>query len=129
MVPLRKLSLAMLGLLLAGCGTAATPVAVPAGEWGGRNADLQVTTAGATALFKCGATAQVTSHLALDGSGRFDVAGTYDPRLVQGGPRAARFSGSLSGSRLQLTVTVDQTALGPFDLAQGQAGSFDPCNF
>jgi len=119
--------LGCLGFL--GCASNATLVSVPRGDWGGHNADLAVTDAGATAQFKCGAVGQVVQRLSLDGSGRFTATGTYDPRLVQGGPRPATFSGSVSGSHLQLSIQTADGTVGPFDLVMGQAASFDVCNF
>jgi hypothetical protein len=102
---------------------------VATGLWGGHNVELQVEDMGATAQFKCGAVGQVNGRLTLDSSARFDAAGTYDPKLVLGGPRTARYTGSLQGDRLVLNVEVEQTTIGPFDLQQGQRGAFDVCNF
>jgi hypothetical protein len=45
------------------------------------------------------------------------------------GPRPARFSGTLNGATLQMAVTVDGNLVGTFQLAPGQAASFDVCNF
>ena len=115
--------------LLAGCADDPVPADVAAGTWGGRNIELTIGGQGATFLFKCGAIGRAEGGLALDASAHFAVSGTYEPKLVQGGPRAARYTGSLSGTRLTVNVDVDQTTLGPFELQQGQAGAFDPCNF
>jgi len=117
------------GFALAGCVSDPTPALVPVGDWGGRNAELVVTESGATAQFKCGASGQVAVPLRLDPSGRFTVAGTYDSKLVQGGPQPATYAGRVSGSQLELTIEVDGSALGPFTLSPGQAASFDVCNF
>ena len=117
------------GFVLAGCAADPVPADVAAGTWGGRNVEVTVDGQGATFLFKCGAVGRAEGPLALDSSGHFAVDGTYDPKLVQGGPRAARYTGNLSGTRLTVNVVVDQTTLGPFELQQGQAGAFDPCNF
>jgi hypothetical protein len=119
--------LCSLGLL--SCTSNPGLASVPRGDWGGHNADLTVSDSGATALFKCGAAGQVAQPLSLDGSGRFTATGTYDPRLVLGGPRAATFSGALSGSHLQLSIQTADGAVGPFDLVMGQPASFDVCNF
>jgi hypothetical protein len=121
--------LLLLCLALSGCTSDPSPVQVPAGDWGGKNADLVVTESGATAQFKCGDTGQVAVPLRLDPSGGFAVSGTYDPNLVQGGPRPASYTGRLSGSQLQLTIQVEGSARGPFTLVRGQAASFDVCNF
>jgi hypothetical protein len=114
---------------LASCVSDPTPAQVPVGDWGGTNADLVVTESGATAQFKCGASGQIPLPLRLDASGRFTASGTYDPRLVQGGPRPATYTGRVSGSQLELTVEVDGSALGPFTLFPGRAAAFDVCNF
>lgn len=126
---MKRLLLGLTGLVLVGCTSSSLPVSVPPGDWGGHNAGLTVTRTGATALFKCGASGQITQALSLDGSGRFSASGTYDPKLVQGGPRPATFTGMLSGSNLQLTVQTGDSVLGPFDLSQNQAAMFDVCNF
>lgn len=115
--------------VLAGCADDPVPADVATGTWGGRNIELTVDGQGGTFLFKCGAVGRAEGALALDSSGHFAVGGTYEPKLVQGGPRPARYTGSLSGTRLTLNVEVDQTTLGPFELQQGQPGAFDPCNF
>jgi len=114
---------------LAGCSTDATGVPVPSGDWGGQNAELVVTDGGATARFKCGASGQIPSPLGLDDSGRFTAAGTYDPRLVQGGPRPATYSGRLSGDELDFTIEVEGSSVGPFVVFLGRPASFDVCNF
>ena len=106
-----------------------TPSQVPTGDWGGKNAELLVTASGATAQLKCGASGQITLPLRLDAAGRFTASGTYDPKLVQGGPRPATYTGRLTGSQLELTIEVESSALGPFTLLRGQPASFDVCNF
>jgi hypothetical protein len=116
-------------LALTACSSGSGEMSVAKGVWGGHNIELQVDDAGATAQFKCGAFGQVNGGLALDASSHFDAGGTYDPKLVLGGPRAARYTGSLRGDRLVLNVEVEQTTIGPFDLQQGQKGTFDVCNF
>lgn len=121
----------LLGLssVLAGCADDPNPADLAAGTWGGRNIELQVDEQLATLRFKCGALGRVDGTIVLEASSRFSVNGTYDPVLVQGGPRLAHYTGTLEGTRLTLDVQVDQTTLGPFELRQGQAGAFDPCNF
>jgi hypothetical protein len=125
----KKSLLALCSVVLLGCASNPMPVSVPSGDWGGHNADLTVTDVGATAQFKCGAVGQVTQALSLDSSGRFSVSGTYDPKIVLGGPRPATFTGSLTGSRLQLSIQTGDTVLGPFDLGRNEAAAFDVCNF
>jgi hypothetical protein len=47
--------------------------------------ELIVDAAGATATFRCAAKGRVDQPLTVDGSGTFDLPGTYDPVLVLGG--------------------------------------------
>ena len=123
----RLLGLAV--LVLAACGGDPGDLKVAQGIWGGQNIELQVESGGATAQFKCGAVGLVNGPLVLDTSGHFTASGTYEPKLVTGGPRPAAYSGSLSGRSLALNVEVEQTVIGPFELQQGQKGTFEPCNF
>ncbi len=126
----RTRNLVVAVLFSSGCGASEFRVTVPAGEWGGSDVDLQVSASSATATFKCGATGTVSQALTLDAAGRFQVMGTYESRLVLGGPHQAQYSGSISGSTMDLTVRlVDDGTLGPFSLEQGRQGTFSPCNY
>lgn len=83
----RWLSFTLPLLAAAACGP--SPVSVPKGEWGGRNMSLFVDDAGASASFKCGAQGRINQPLVLNDSGTFDLTGTYDAVVVNGGaPRA-----------------------------------------
>jgi len=115
-------------LVVVGCNQEGN-VAVTPGEWGGRNVDLVVTDVGASATFKCGAVGRLTGPLMVDDTGHFSAAGTYEPKLVLGGPRPALYSGTLSGSHLALGVQIGSDTPQQFDLTLGQAGSFEPCNY
>jgi hypothetical protein len=101
---------------------------VPAATWGGHNAELVVTSSGATAQFKCGATGSIDMPLMLRDS-TFDEAGTYTPHVINTGTQAARYSGSVSGSTMTLDVSVGGQPVGTFDLTMGTAATFDVCNF
>jgi hypothetical protein len=116
-------------LPLAAACTGPSQTSVPKGEWGGRNMDLIVDAAGVTVTFKSAAKGRVDQPLTVDGSGTFDLPGTYDPVLVLGGPRPARYAGALNGSTLQVTVTANGTAIGAFQLTQGRPASYAVCNF
>jgi hypothetical protein len=116
-------------MALASCESPDDPRALSTGEWGGRNADFLVTASGATARFKCGAMGVVSRPLAVDASGSFDAPGTYETPVVQVGPQPARFTGSVSGSSMTLSVTVAGSELGPFTLHLGDGATFEPCNF
>jgi hypothetical protein len=116
-------------MALASCESPDDTRAVSTGEWGGRNADFLVAASGATAQFKCGATGMVSVPLTVDASGNFDAPGTYETPVVQVGPQQARFTGSVSGSSMTLSVTVVGSELGPFALHLGEGATFEPCNF
>jgi len=124
----RRVPLTLLPMIVAACSSS-SPVRLPDGEWGGRNLDLIVEEMGASGSFKCGARGRIDQPLTLDESGAFDLPGTYDPAVVAGGPRAARYVGAMSGTTLQVTVSVEGNVIGTFQLAQGRAASFDVCNF
>jgi hypothetical protein len=114
---------------LAACSTDYTGVSIAAGEWGGANADLQVTDTGATVLFKCGAQGVLGKPLVLDSSAHFEVAGTYEPKVIQTGAQPATYLGLVTGDRLVLTVRLQAQTLGPFELQEGRGPTFEPCNF
>jgi hypothetical protein len=116
-------------LFLAACTTDPTGESVATGEWGGTNVDLRITDTGASAQFKCGALGEIGAALVLDSAHRFDAAGTYDPKVVLGGPRPARFTGMVSGTTMTLNVEVEGQSIGSFQLSYGIPGSFEPCNF
>jgi len=121
--------LLFVSLFAAGCTTGPTDARVATGEWGGTNVDLRVSDTASSARFKCGALGEITGPLVLDGSGHFDISGTYDPVLVLGGPRPARFTGTVNGTNMTLSVEAEGQPVGTFQLAFGIAGSFEPCNF
>lgn len=124
-----RFSFLLVSLWMAGCATDPSSDQVAVGEWGGVNVDLQVSASGATAQFKCGALGAIDGPIALDNAQHFDVSGTYDPKLVLGGPRSARFTGTVNGTRMTLTVEVEGQPIGTFELTFGSPGSFEACNF
>ena len=121
-------SIFLIGLAGAACDREGV-VSVAPGEWGGTNVELLVTDSGASATFKCGAVGRLVGPLMVDGSGRFTASGTYEPKLVQGGPRPAQYAGSLNGTHLTLQVQVANDPGQTFELTQGQPAAFEPCNY
>jgi hypothetical protein len=115
--------------LSTGCATEPTDNQVAMGEWGGTNIDLRVAAASASMQFKCGALGEIAGPIPLSGANQFDVAGTYDPVLVLGGPRTARFTGSVKGTNMTLILEVEGQQVGTYQLQFGIPGSFEPCNF
>ena len=103
--------------------------AVPEGRWGGRNAELVVTAAGASARFKCGATGMIDESLRLEGGSSFDVPGSYSTPVINLGVQSARYAGSVSGSDMSLALSVAGQPAGTFQLHLGAEPAFDVCNF
>jgi hypothetical protein len=124
----RLSSFAVLLLLAAGC-SGPSPVSVPKGEWGGRNIGLFVDAAGASVSFKCGAQGRINQPMVVSDTGSFDLTGTYDPVVVNGGARPARYTGTLTGTSLQLTVSLDGGSVGTFEADEGRPAAFDVCNY
>src|SRR5258706_16332210 len=99
--------------LLAACQVAG-PVPTPgqvAGTWGGDNAGLIASDS--TAHVHIGCTLGDTKEaIRLDANGRFDQAGTYDVDafpVARGITHPARFSGTVIGRTMVLTVTLTDT--------------------
>jgi hypothetical protein len=107
---------------------------VSEGPWGGDGTVLEVAEQGATVEWAC-AYGSITAPLALDGAGRFDLAGTYvkeGPGPVREGEtegRPARYQGVLRGDTLELTVSLvePETALGTFTLTKGKRVALRKC--
>jgi hypothetical protein len=101
------------------------------GTWGGENAGLIAFDT--TAHVHIGCTAGDTKQaLVADEQGRFDVPGRYNITLypvARGPDHPARFSGSIEGRVMTLSVTLTDTAvtLGPVELVLGREPRMGPC--
>lgn len=140
-MPVRRMIPALALLCILGCGSSG-PDVVPSGDWAQAMppedinlAELQVDATGA-AIARFGIDtvtnpdqgviycARATlPRLALDSDGRFDVNGTLIGRgngLTSGPPvPAARFTGTVSGNTMNLTVTTVNGVWGRFTLNFG----------
>jgi hypothetical protein len=106
---------------------------VPNGEWGGEHVRLTVQDAGARIEFDC-AHGSLDGPLTLDGSGRFDVAGSL---VGEGGPvqkdeaanaRPARYRGESDGQHMSLAVTLEGgESAGTFSLTRGGRAKLVKC--
>ncbi|MGB9179784.1 MAG: hypothetical protein WCB68_11115 [Pyrinomonadaceae bacterium] len=105
-----------------------------AGGWGGQHVGLEVTTDGATLDFDC-AHGEINQAIVLDSDGRFNVQGTYTiegPGPIRAGKNyssSARYSGSVSGDTMTLSVApANSTAENiTFTLTRGKAGRVWKC--
>src|SRR5882724_13578873 len=101
------------------------------GTWGGENAVLMALDT--TAHVHIGCTAGDTKRaIVTDDQGRFDVPGLYNITLypvARGPDHSARFTGSVDGRVMTLTVTLTDTAvtLGPVQLVFGREPRMGPC--
>lgn len=104
------------------------------GSWGSAQAGLAVTGSGATlqVLASGGCYGSYGTFAAPVAAATFDVTGTWT-QLTGAYPGktqyAARFSGSLAGDRLTLTVAVPSLggAIGPFVLTRGVTSAWNAC--
>jgi hypothetical protein len=105
------------------------------GTWGGKDAAVLVTEAGAHVHVGC-TFGDVTGKVPLDSDGRFTVDGTYVLRafpVLVGPTLPAQFSGQVRGETLTLAVAVDDTVekkpviLGPVSVVFGNEPDMGPC--
>src|SRR6478609_7384975 len=95
-------------IILACASTSGTPITEVSGTWGGDNAGLIATDTSAHVHIGC--TLGDTKAVIRPGpDGRFDVAGTYNVDaypIDRGITHPARFTGSVAGVTMTLTVTL-----------------------
>jgi hypothetical protein len=108
---------------------------VSIGVWGGDHIQMQVTESGAKIEYDC-ANGTIEGPLVLDAEGRFEVTGRHVSE--RGGPvrqgdtydgRPARFTGSVNGKKMTLTVTLTdkQKTLATYTLTEGDNGRIWKC--
>ena len=105
------------------------------GTWGGENAGIIVSDTVAHVHIGC-TFGNFRVPVALADGGRFNVAGSYTLRafpIVVGPSLPAVFSGVVSGTRLTISVAVNDTvekrpvALGPVTVVLGREPRMGPC--
>jgi hypothetical protein len=122
----------VLGLaLLAGCDNPFPPGAVVRGMWGGDNAGLMADDTSAHIHIGC-TYGDVHEPIVLDMSSRFDVVGEHNISAYpvdRGILHPARFTGSVDGRTMTLTVTLTDTAvtLGPVSMTFEKEPNLGPC--
>jgi len=125
-------SLVFLSCLLAACGDSVTAPNgnVSSGVWGGNAIQLTVTGNGATLEHDCDS-GRIDQPLVADRGGQFSSDGTYS--FGHGGPRqpgepnakiyTARYSGTVTGSTMRLSVFLPELSrsIGDFTLQLGRS--------
>jgi hypothetical protein len=125
-------------MLSATCGGG--PVApgqqrLPAGQWGGQHAGMEVTETGAELEFDC-AHGRIDQAIALSEAGRFDVRGTYAPerpgprREDDNTARTVRYAGQVDGKTMTLAINSSDSAadvIASYTLEHGKAPVIRKC--
>ena len=135
----RKWQLIKIALLLL-CGSSAEAKPrrlqyVPPGSWGALHIRMEVSRDSATLEYDC-AKGTIKGPLVVDRNGHFNFTGTHVRE--HGGPirdnepsnsQPARFTGTVNGQTMKLTVTLAQSnvAIGTFVLTRGGPGRLLKC--
>ena len=125
---------ALLILMLTAAVACSDPAAPElAGEWGGPDATLLLSTDGGSVQFACGS-GTVAAGWRIDQNGEWSGTGEYftggGPVPSEGRPpHAADYLGSARGDVLTFTVSVPDlhTTLGPFIVRRGAPGAREIC--
>ena len=106
---------------------------IPTGVWGGEHINIEVGTKSATIEYDC-AHGVIEGPLAIDANGRFNLRGTHTPE--RGGPirmdeqpqsQPALYVGSISGSKMTLTLKLKDSEDETFTLEKGKQGELFKC--
>ena len=124
-------SLAGILLTLACYSSPSDPATEITGTWGGENAGLIATDSSAHIHIGC-TLGDTNTPIRPDSYGHFDVTGKYniDAYPVDRGIfHPARFTGSIDGNDLTITVTLTDTGAkyGPVKLTRGKEPQMGPC--
>ncbi len=118
----------------ANSGSAASTQELARGVWGGQHVRAEINDRGAEIEFDC-AQGSIPQKILIDGSGRFDVEGSFIAQ--HGGPvrddennsRPVRYRGSVSDKEMELTIFDPKTKeiIGTFTLRLGNEGRVMKC--
>jgi hypothetical protein len=108
---------------------------MPPGTWGGEHIKIEVAPGSATIEYDC-AHGTLDGPLQVDRHGRFNLRGKH--MREHGGPirvglptssRAVKYTGSIKGRTMKLTVTFTDTkaVMGTFTLERGASGFLRKC--
>ena len=106
---------------------------IATGVWGGQHINIKVGAKSATIEYDC-ATGVIDGPLVVDANGKFDLRGTH--RTQHGGPiradetandRPAKYTGSIKGNTMTLTLRLDDADDETFTLERGREGEIFRC--
>ena len=106
---------------------------IPTGVWGGEHINIEVGTKSASIEYDC-AHGVIEGPLVVDASGRFNLRGTHTPE--RGGPirmneqppsQPATYVGSVTGSKMTLTLKLKDSEEETFTLEKGKQGELFKC--
>ncbi len=116
---------------LACYNTSSAPITEVAGTWGGDNAGLIVSNTDVHIHIGC-TLGDAVGPIRPDANGQFEATGVYNVDaypIDRGITHPARFTGTINGQTMTLTVTLTDTArvLGPVKLVFGVEPKMGPC--
>ena len=123
----------LVSIFVISCAGAADMQRIPTGVWGGEHINIEVGTKSATIEYDC-AHGVIEGPLAIDANGRFNLRGTHTPE--RGGPirmdeqpqsQPALYVGSISGSKMTLTLKLKDSEDETFTLEKGKQGELFKC--
>ena len=106
---------------------------IPTGVWGGEHISLEVGAKSASIEYDC-AHGMIEGPLTVDASGRFSLRGTHTPE--RGGPiradeqprsQPANYVGSITGTKMTLTLKLEGSEDETFTLEKGKQGDLFKC--
>ena len=120
-------------ILMVTCAGAIEIQRIATAVWGGEHIRIDVGANSATIEYDC-AHGVIDGPLTLDSNGRFNLRGTHTPE--RGGPiradeaersEPATYTGSISGNKMTLTLTVPGADDETFTLEKGKQGELFKC--
>jgi hypothetical protein len=118
---------------LISCASGVDMQRIPTGVWGGEHINIEVAEKSASIEYDC-AHGLIEGPLVMDANGRFNLRGTHTPE--RGGPiradekpqsHPASFVGSISGSKMTLTLKLEGFDDETFTLEKGKQGELFKC--
>ena len=115
------------------CAGVAEMQRIPTGVWGGEHINIEVGEKSASIEYDC-AHGMIEGPLLVESNGRFNLRGTHTPERggpirmdEQPRPQPASYVGSVSGSKMTLTLKLKDSEEETFTLEKGKQGELFKC--